>query len=462
MTKTHLSKSIAQLSVLIQSGSLDPVALAEETLDAIRAYKDQAIFTQLLERRAKEEAAASSKRLREGRSRGLLDGIPVAWKDLFAIAGLPTTAGSVVLADAAPAEHDADVVRALQAAGMIAVGRVNMSEFAFSGLGLNPHYGTPLNPLATDVPRIPGGSSSGSAVAVAAGLVPVAIGTDTGGSVRIPSAFNGLVGYKASHSRYSMGGVFPLSTSLDSLGPLCRSVQDAIWVDAAMRGRFVPEIERAEAGGLSIVVPTNIVMDDAQDGVLAAFEATLARLSAAGVKIRRAAFPAFERLFELMAEYGPLVTAEAFVLHHRRLAGPEAQAMDRRVVARTRLGEKTTLIGYLETLKVREQLIKEVVATLGPNEFIAYPTVVHVAPALGPLEADDELFAKINGRTLRNTAIGNFLDWCGVSLPCGTGEAGMPVGFLLSAPKNHDERLLGAALALEEAITNVDRSRMYG
>lgn len=132
---------------------------------------------------------------------------------------------------------------------MVAVGRVNMSEFAFSGLGLNPHYGTPLNPLATDVARIPGGSSSGSAVAVAAGLVPVAIGTDTGGSVRIPSSFNGLVGYKASHGRYSMDGVFPLSTSLDSLGPLCRSVQDAIWIDAAMRGRFVPEVERAEAPG---------------------------------------------------------------------------------------------------------------------------------------------------------------------------------------------------------------------
>ena len=158
MTQTHLGKSIAQLSVLIQSGSLDPVALTEETLDAIRTYKDQAIFTRLLETRAKEEAAASSKRLREGRSRGLLDGIPIAWKDLFAIAGLPTTAGSIVLADAEPAQDDADVVKALKAAGMVAVGRVNMSEFAFSGLGLNPHYGTPLNPLASDVARIPGGS----------------------------------------------------------------------------------------------------------------------------------------------------------------------------------------------------------------------------------------------------------------------------------------------------------------
>ncbi len=452
MTQTHLGKSIAQLSVLIQSGSLDPVALAEESLDAIRAYGDQAIFTRVLETRAKEEAAASSRRLREGRSRGLLDGIPVAWKDLFAIAGLPTTAGSIVLADAEPARDDADVVKALKAAGMIAVGRVNMSEFAFSGLGLNPHYGTPLNPLASDVARIPGGSSSGSAVAVAAGLVPVSIGTDTGGSVRIPSAFNGLVGYKASRGRYGMAGVFPLAGSLDSLGPLCRSVQDAIWVDAAMRGRFSPEAARAEPAGLSVVVPTNVVMDDAEDGVVAAFEATLSRLSAVGVKIRRAAFPAFDRLFQVMAEYGPLVTAEAFALHHRRLAGPEAKAMDRRVVARTRLGERTTLVGYLEILKVREQLIGEVAAALGPNEFVAYPTVAHVAPALAPLEADDELFVKINGRTLRNTLIGNFLDWCGVSLPCGTGDAGMPVGFLLSAPKNHDERLLGAALALEEIV----------
>ncbi len=436
MTKTHLGKSIAQLSVLIQSGSLDPVTLVEESLDAIRTHKDQAIFTRLLEERAREEATASSKRLQEGRSRGLLDGIPVAWKDLFAIAALPTTAGSIVLADAAPAQEDADVVKALKAAGMVAIGRVNMSEFAFSGLGLNPHYGTPLNPRATDVARIPGGSSSGSAVAVASGLVPVSIGTDTGGSVRIPSAFNGLVGYKASRGRYSMAGVFPLATSLDPLGPLCRSVQDAIWVDAAMRGRAASDIIRADPAGLSVVVPTTVVMDDVEDGVAEAFEATLSRLSAAGVKVRRAAFPAFDRLFQVMAEHGPLVTAEAFALHHRRLAGPEADAMDRRVVARTRLGEKITLVGYLEILQVREQLIKDVAGMLGPNEFIAYPTVAHVAPALAPLEADDELFVKVNFKTLRNTLIGNFLDWCGVSLPCGTGNAGMPVGFCCPLRRN--------------------------
>lgn len=452
MIQGHLGKSIAQLSVLIQSGSLDPVALVEETLDAIRAHKDQAIFTRLLETRAKEEAAASSRRLREGRSRGLLDGIPVAWKDLFAIAGLPTTAGSIVLANAEPALDDADVVKALKAAGMVAVGRVNMSEFAFSGLGLNPHYGTPLNPLAADVARIPGGSSSGSAVAVAAGLVPVSIGTDTGGSVRIPSAFNGLVGYKASRGRYSMAGVFPLATSLDSLGPLCRSVQDAVWVDAAMRGRAAPDVMRASLDSLSIVVPTNIVMDDVEDGVAEAFQAGLARLTAAGAKVRHAAFPAFDRLFQVMAEHGPLVTAEAFAVHHRRLAGPEAERMDRRVVARTRLGEKITLVGYLEILKARERLIEDIAGMIGPNELVAYPTVAHVAPALAPLEADDELFVSVNFKTLRNTLIGNFLDWCGVSLPCGTGEAGMAAGLLLSAPHDRDDYLLAMAMALEDIV----------
>ncbi|SCB47167.1 Amidase [Rhizobium miluonense] len=249
-----------------------------------------------------------------------------------------------------------------------------------------------------------------------------------------------------------MAGVFPLATSLDSLGPLSRTVQDAIWIDAAMRGRTAPDIIRTVPTGLSLVVPTTVVMDDAEEGVIRAFEAALAWLSAAGVKVRRAAFPAFDALFQVMAEHGPLVTAEAFALHHCRLAGPEAESMDRRVVARTRLGEKITLVGYLEILKVREQLIKDAASTLGPNELIAYPSVAHVAPALGPLEADDELFVKVNFKTLRNTLIGNFLDWCGVSLPCGKGSAGMPVGFLLSAPKDQDERLLTAALALEDTV----------
>ncbi|SDA87882.1 amidase [Sinorhizobium sp. NFACC03] len=452
MTKDFGGRSIAQLSALLQTGALDPRSLADWTLARIRDHSDQAIFTTVTPERAMREAEASHTRITAGRSLGLLDGIPVAWKDLFALRELPTTAGSVVLRNDPAATEDAAVITALAKAGMVSVGRVNMSEFAFSGLGLNPHYGTPRNPRSLDVERIPGGSSSGSGVAVAAGLVPVSIGTDTGGSIRIPAALNGIVGYKATRGRYSMQGVFPLAKSLDSLGPLCRTVQDAVWTDAAMRGLSASEVRRARLEGISIVVPMNVVFDDAEDGVVAAFEGALLRLERAGARIRRQAVPAFTRIFEIMAAHGPLVTAEAFALHRLRLQGADAASMDRRVVARARLGEKLALSDYIAILDARERLIAEVSALVGPSEVIAYPTVAHVAPPTAPLEADDALFVETNGRTLRNTSIGNFLDWCGVSLPCGTGQAGMPVGLLLSALPHHDTHLLSVALAAEDVV----------
>jgi aspartyl-tRNA(Asn)/glutamyl-tRNA(Gln) amidotransferase subunit A len=452
MTKSFGAMSIAQLSVLIQSGAADPVEVTEAVLDGIEGYTDQSIFTGLLRDRALREARASSARMKEGRSRGLLEGIPVAWKDLFDVEGHATTAGSKVLADAPVARADATVVTALSQAGMVAVGCTNMSEFAFSGLGINPHYGTPHNPRSKDVPRIPGGSSSGAGTAVAAGLVPVAIGTDTGGSVRIPAAFNGIVGYKATRGRYPMGGVFPLARSLDSLGPLCRSVQDAIWVDAAMRGLTVaPQIKPTPIRGLDLVIPDNIVFDGAEAGVIAAFEQSVEWLIAEGASVSRITIPAFDEILALMAKHGTLVTAEAFALHRERLAGPEANEMDRRVVVRTRLGETITVSDYLAILDERERLIAEVDRLLG-DSFIAFPSVAHVAPPIGPLEANDDLFFATNGKTLRNTMLGNFLDWCGVSIPCGTGDADMPVGFLLSAIGGRDEALLAAALSTEAII----------
>ncbi|NOV17641.1 amidase [Ensifer adhaerens] len=455
MTQDFSGRSIAQLSVLLQSGALDPRELTRWTLERIRSHDDQAIFTTILPERAMREAEASARRIAAGRSFGLLDGIPVAWKDLFAIKGVATTAGSVVLKDAPAAQEDAAMVTALGHAGMVSVGRVNMSEFAFSGLGINPHYGTPRNPRARDVDRLPGGSSSGSGAAVAADLVPVSIGTDTGGSIRIPAAFNGIVGYKATRGRYSMRGVFPLAKSLDSLGPLCRTVQDAVWVDAAMRGLPAPEIRRGSLDGLSLVVPTTVVFDGAEDGVVSAFEAALDRLQRAGARVRRQPFPAFARIFETMARHGPLVTAEAFALHRDRLEGAQAASMDQRVVARARLGQNISLSDYVETLNTREALIAEIAADIGPNELVAYPTVAHVAPPTAPLLDDDALFVETNARTLRNTSIGNFLDWCGVSLPCGIGAAGMPVGLLLSAQPHHDAHLLSMALAAE-AIVRAD------
>ncbi|AYM64987.1 amidase [Agrobacterium fabrum] len=452
MAQSNRGRSASQLSVLIQSGVLDPVTLTEETFAAIRASADQSIFVSLLEERALLEASASARRIQEGRSLGLLDGIPVAWKDLFDIEGIATTAGSAILKTAEPAVCDADVVKALAGAGMVSIGRVNMSEFAFSGLGINPHYGTPENPASTDGARLPGGSSSGSGVVVAAGLVPVSIGSDTGGSVRIPAAFNGVVGYKATRGRYSMRGVFPLSKSLDSLGPLCRTVQDAVWIDAAMRGLSAPDIRRGSVEGLSLVVPETIVFDDAEEGVISAFEAALKRLEKSGAKIRRRAFPTYAGIFELMAKNGPLVTAEAFATHRERLAGPQAQGMDPRVVARARLGEKITVTDYIETIAARERLKMEFASSIEPGELVVSPTLPHVAPLTAPLLGDDELFVKTNAKTLRNTLIINFLDGCGVSIPCGTGDACMPVGFLISGLPNADEHLLSVALAAEESL----------
>jgi aspartyl-tRNA(Asn)/glutamyl-tRNA(Gln) amidotransferase subunit A len=445
-------KSIVQLSVLIQSGTLDPLALAEQTLDAIRSYHDQSIFISLTPERAMAEADASSKRIKSGRSLGVLDGIPIAWKDLFDLEGEVTTAGSKVLAGGLEAMTDATVVANLKAAGMVAVGRTNMSEFAFSGLGLNPHYGTPSNPHSTDGHRIPGGSSSGAGVAVASGLVPVAMGTDTGGSIRIPAAFNGTVGYKATRGRYPMWGVYPLAKSLDSLGPLTRTVQDAVWVDAAMRGRSVPDVTRADSLDLRLVVPETVFFDDIEEEVAAAFESALRRLQDRGAIIRRQSFPAFKALFDLMAEHGPLVGAEAFALHRGRIFGAAAADMDRRVVARVKLGEKTSMSSYIAILAAREQMIAELRTVMEAGEVLVSPTLPLVAPHVAPLEADDELFVRMNGRVLRNTLIGNFFDWCGVSIPCGTGDAGMPVGLLLSGLPNSDEHLLAVALAAEHIV----------
>lgn len=448
----HKGKNIAQLSVLLQSGHLDPRALVEETLDAVGGGDDQAIFVELTAARAMSEAEAAAKRIGEGRSCGVLDGIPVAWKDLFDLEGMATTAGSTVLANDKPASRDADVVTALKQAGMICIGRTNMSEFAFSGLGINPHYGTPRNPASTDGHRLPGGSSSGAGVAVAAGLVPVAIGTDTGGSVRIPAAFNGVVGYKASRGRYSMRGVYPLAKSLDSLGPLTHTVQDAVWVDAAMRGKAAADLTRAPLSGLSLVVPETVFFDGIEDGVAAAFEQAVERLVRAGASVRRQAFPIFSELFDLIREKGALVTAEAFALHKTRLEGADAARMDPRVVARAGLGANISMPDYIALIETRERMTAVFSGMIGRQELLVSPTLPHVAAKVAPLLESDDAFFAMNAKTLRNTQIGNFFDLCGVSIPCGTGDAGMPAGLLLSGLHGTDDHVLSVAMAAEEIV----------
>lgn len=447
---TLLRRSAAQWTAQLAAGAIDAADAIEQTLAAVDACDDPAIFTLTIPERARMAARAASARQREGRSLGWLDGVPVAWKDLFDLSGHPTTAGSRLFADSPPATTDAAIVSQLEAAGMISIGRVNMTEFAFSGIGLNPHYGTPVNPYGQR--RVPGGSSSGSGVAVARGLVPISIGTDTSGSVRIPAAFNGIVGYKTSGKRWPMQGAFPLSHRLDTLGVLCLSVLDAILVDAAARGLAAPDIRRGSHSDMRLIVPTNVVFDECEPAVIANFEAALTRLADAGAWVERRAIPAFDEILALNARFGPIVNAEAYALHKERVEGEGAAHMDRRVASRIRLAAATPLTAYIAIMEARRRLVAEAAAMLEKGWLVAYPTVAHVAPPIDALEADDDLFVRTNMATLRNTLLGNFLDWCGISIPNGADAQGLPTGFLLSGSPGQDDHLLSMALAAESII----------
>jgi aspartyl-tRNA(Asn)/glutamyl-tRNA(Gln) amidotransferase subunit A len=444
-------RTAATLGADLRAGRLDACDLVEETLDAIVAHSDQAIFIETTAARARQEALAARARLRGGFALGPLDGVPVAWKDLFDFKGRVTSAGSVVLKSDPPAQRDAALLAAAGRAGLIAVGLVNMTEFAYSGIGLNPHYGTPRNPNDAKTHKAPGGSSSGSGVAVAAGLAPLAIGTDTGGSVRVPASFNGVVGYKSSTGRFPMEGVFPLSRTLDTLGPLAKTVEDCVLADAALRGAIAPEARRGRVQDLLILVPQTLVFDDCQDAVVANFEAAIERLARAGVHIERRALPQLTAVVELIARRGHLLGPEALHLHGERVFGPQADHIDRRVVKRIRSAKDMTAVDLVEVLQSRIRLIAEANAEIG-DAFVAFPTTPHVAMPIAALEADDDLFARENLKTLRNTMLGNFLDWCGVAMPSGRDAAGMPTSFLLSAPHGRDTDALSAALTVEALV----------
>lgn len=448
--------SAAAIGRLYLAGETDPIAVADHFLGRIRACPDKAIFLTLTEDRAKREAAASADRYRAGRPLGPLDGVPVAWKDLVNLAGTVTTAGAEVLRHAPPAAVDAPIAQNLARAGMVSLGKVNLSEFAFSGLGLNPHYGTPVNPFDPATPRIPGGSSSGSAVAVARGLAPCAIGTDTGGSVRIPAAFNGLVGLKTSEGRIDKTGVYPLSQTLDTVGPLARTVEDCILLDAALRGAVATDIRRGDLASLRIVVPENVVFDQAEDGVVANFDRALATLAAGGARIERRRFPILDEVLATGAAHGALVTAESYAWHHDLIEGPDAGRVDPRITSRITNGKRMSAYDLLQVQAMRARLKPAMVAALD-GAFLAMPTVAHAAPEIAALEADVDLYHQVNLRTLRNTSLGNILALCGLALPSGLDGRGLPTGFLLSAPGGDDARLLSAGLAIEAA--GIDQAR---
>ncbi len=444
--------SVHELGRRLRAGETDPVALTEYYLDRIAAAADGAVYISVCADRARAEAKESAARYRDGTPRGPLDGVPIAWKDLIDVAGAVTTCGSEIYRHRAAAETDAPIVANAAEAGMISLGKTNLTEFAFSGLGLNPHYGTPRNPHDAATARAPGGSSSGSAVAVAADLAPVAIGTDTGGSVRIPAAFNGLVGYKCSEGHIDKQGVQALALSLDTIGPIGRSVADCVLLERALCGRMVATPRPADLEGCRVLVPGNLVFDGAEDAVVANFEDALAKLSEAGVAIERRRFEPFYQMLDLAKRHGTLATAEAYYSFRDFIEGAEVESMDQRVVSRMRIGKDQSAYDLIAIRETRARLIAELAEAMDGPAFMAMPAVAITAPEIAPLEADDELYHATNLRALRNTMIGNFFNLCGFTIPSGSDRRGLPTGILINAAGGEDERLICYSLSLEKAL----------
>ncbi|WP_426136804.1 amidase [Pseudomonas sp. PWP3-1b2] len=428
-------------------GRSDPVQALEQALDS--AGQSPGVFISLTAERARREAEAAAARWRAGQPLSVFDGVPLAWKDLFDVAGSVTTAGAAYRRNAPAALLDAPCVGLLCRAGMVSVGKTNLSELAYSGLGLNPHFGTPPNPHGTGQPRIPGGSSSGSAVAVAAGIVPIAMGTDTAGSIRIPAAFNGLVGYRSSSRRYSRDGVFPLARTLDSLGPLTRSVRDALAIDDVLHGRSHTHVPRSLKGQRFVLEQG--ALEDIEPAVRNNLLRAMDQLKAAGALIDVRNSPTFQATLNLIKHQGWLGAFEAFALHETLLDSDDAELLDPRVRRRLEAARALPASQLIHLTDARRRLQQQLIDDLD-GALLITPTVAHVAPPLAPLEADDDLFVNTNLATLRLTMPGSFLDMPGVTLPSGRDAQGLPTGLLLGAPMGEDARLLRAALSVESVL----------
>lgn len=385
---------------------------------------------------------------RNGAAASPFAGIPVSIKDLFDIAGDTTTAGSMALRDAPPAKRDAPALSRLRAAGFIPIGRTNMTEFAFSGLGINPHHGTPANLYDRKNARIPGGSSSGAAVSVTDGMAAAALGTDTGGSCRIPAALCGLVGFKPTAKRVPLDGAVPLSTSLDSIGPIAASVACCAVLDAVLAGEEPRPLREFPLTGLRLAVPQTLVFDGIDADVARAFAAARTRLSEAGAQIADLPLRELSELGRINSK-GGFGAAEAYTFH-RPLIESKAALYDPRVLSRILRGREQDAADYIDLVRARADFIRRVGAIVAPFDALLLPTVPIIAPRIADL--DDEIaYRDINLLLLRNPTIANFLDACAISLPCHRpGEA--PVGLMLIGHHGGDGRLFDIAAAAEHLL----------
>jgi aspartyl-tRNA(Asn)/glutamyl-tRNA(Gln) amidotransferase subunit A len=440
--------TLARLTADLTERRVSSVALTEACLERIedsagegrrsiiRPYRTQALA-----------AAASSDRLRsQGVVPSPLAGIPISIKDLFDVAGEPTAAGSVISAAFPKADRDALVVRRLRAAGAVIVGKSNMTEFAYSALGLNPHYGTPKNPV--DPSRIPGGSSSGASAAVVYGCCAASIGSDTGGSVRIPAAFCGLVGLKPTQNHIPRDGTFPLSPSLDSLGPLAPSVACCALLDGIMAGAKCLSVVELPLAGLRFAIPTRYLIDGLDAAVAQTFDRALSRLSAAGARLCEQDFTEFDALEELEA-LGGLIAPEAFAVH-RGLLAQHRDRYDPRVRSRLEAAAKISAADYIAAGSLRSLAIERFDRSTRPFDAVLAPTVPVVPPRFAEVESDAEYF-RINRIVRRNASAFNSLDRCALTLPCRESNT-LPVGLMVVGERNQDARLHSIGLAIERCL----------
>ena len=453
---TSTSISIEAHAAALREGRTTSSALIEQALDRIGdpSGEGQRTFVKVYADRARAAAQASDLLRSAGLSRSVLEGLPISIKDLFDVAGETTLAGSVVRQEAPAATEDAEVVRRLQAAGAIVIGRTNMTEFAYSGLGLNPHYGTPLNPWDRTTGRIPGGSSSGAAVSVADGMAAAGIGSDTGGSVRIPAALCGLTGFKPTARRISMRGVLPLSTYLDSVGPIAPTVACCAALDSVLSGEQADLPRSLPLRGLRLLAPTTVVRDDMDASVADAFGRALSALSAAGALVQEAPLPAFSRLAGINAK-GGFTAAEAWAWH-RETIERASDRYDPRVVSRILRGKELSAADLIDLLHARTAWIAEVEAAVSGFDALILPTVPLVAPSVAELTVSDEAYFRANGLMLRNPTLINFLDGCALSLPCHE-PGSAPVGLMIAGAAMSDRRILAIGRAVESCLRAAGR-----
>ena len=445
-----LVRTLEDAAKALQSGATMSRDLVETCLARIAEPSGQGTttFLRVYETQARTAADAMDRLRETGRAPTRFAGIPITLKDLFDVAGEVTRAGSVVLNDSPPAPRNAVIVQRLLAAGLIPIGRTNMTEFAFSGVGINPHYGTPLSPWERGTQRIAGGSSSGAAVSVTDAFAFAGIGTDTGGSCRIPAALCGLAGFKPTARRIPLDGVLPLAPTLDSVGVLAHTAACCAVLDAIMAG--APErtpYERSVAG-LRFVLPINLAFDHLDDATEKSLDRAVARLDAAGALIDRRRITAFDEMTAAHAR-GGFAVAEAYAWHKDLLARSQ-DLYDPRVASRIAPGAHMPAADYILLAQARARVIALFEAEMAPYDALMLPTVPIKPPSLAEF-VDDENYRRLNFLLLRNPSAINFFDGCAISLPCHA-KGAPPAGLMLAAPGMHDARLLDIAAAVERVV----------